>query len=269
MSGASEQRLCTRTGLALRRARRQISFRIAQHAYGPLNPIQRAILRPSYDAGWLSWQRWDVPGHRTIYQAEDRRIAFQEVLSWHKRKLADGLPFDLNTYLDDVGPGDPGAWQTVEREWRQRNHMGLNDLPANWRQDRMIYELTLPDSGWYVDINDGRTFAAIENALGPQLYLLGGIKEIDLAVLAGMRRDITCTVAEWIFAQSLDDGTNPHGIVYPGRTGGGECYATWLRATDDGANTSTEPTTVTGENPIAANDPDLLDVQRAYGIRIH
>lgn len=268
MSADIDLRTCTRTGLVLRRANSQSSFRIAQRIYGPLNPMQRPLLRPSYDAGWLSWQRWDVPGRRTIYQALRRRTAFQEVLSWYKRTLTDGTSFDLDAYLDIEGHTAPDLWSMVEEEWRQRRHMALTDLPAGWRHDRLLYELKAPASGWYVDINDARTFTAIEEALGPQLFLLGGIQEIDLSVLSGMRRDITCTIAEWIHGQILDDGTAAHGIIYPARTGGGECLATWLRLLDDGANTATEATTVAASRPIPADDADLIDVQQGYGIRI-
>ncbi|OMH24574.1 hypothetical protein BKD30_08345 [Tersicoccus phoenicis] len=65
----------------------------------------------------------------------------------------------------------------------------------------------------------------------------------------------------------LDDGSLPHGIVYPSRHDGGTtCFATWLRRVDDGYDASTELTIADQGQSIEFDNPDFGSVIDAFGI---
>ncbi|MHC6223170.1 RES domain-containing protein [Arthrobacter sp. MMS24-S77] len=259
-------RICAASGLQLLGARGEHTFRVAQTKYGPMNPQPRPEERPGANVdAWRSWQRWDVPGHRTIYAGTSKRLAFAEVLGAFKRRLEDNPEsgLDLSKYLDDIQDADSG-WAAVAAEWG--NQLPPYTLPASWRNDRMMYKITVPRDGWFVDITTFQSITALEKTLGPQLVLLG-VTGVDLSLLSGGRRDVTCEISEWVHALTLDDGSRPHGVVYPSRHGGERCWATWLRRIDDGLEPATEPSRPDSGSQIPRNDPDLLYVLQRFGLK--
>jgi hypothetical protein len=139
-------------------------------------------------------------------------------------------------------------------------------LPASWRDERMMYKLTVPSSGWYVDITTLQSSTTLEKVLGSQLLLLG-VGEIDLSLLSGGRREVTCEISEWVHAKRLDDGSLAHGIVYPSRHGGERCWATWLRRIDDGLDPGTEATKTDSGSEIRRDDQDFAFVLRRFGLK--
>ncbi|MCU1634657.1 MAG: hypothetical protein JWM61_3309 [Micrococcaceae bacterium] len=258
--------VCASSGLELRAAVGAQGWRISQAKYGPLNPGRRDSNRPGANPdGWKSWQRWDVPGHRTIYVAEQKVTAFAEVLSCFKLKLGDIGPADLSQYVDDL-EGD--GWDEVTAEWQQRNFMAPGQLPASWRQDRLMYLITLPYSGWFIAATTAESMAATAKAIGSRLALLG-VSEMDLSLLTSGRRDVTCEIAEWIHGYVLGDGSYAHGIEFPSRHDGSACWAVWLRGLDDGQDLASEPTQSDDGTSIDLHDAALQTVLRRFNLHCH
>lgn len=262
--------VCARTGLHLVRSAGQTVWRVALETHGPLNPLRRPRTRPAgnFDE-WKTWHRWDVPGHRTVYAATSTETAYSESLSWFRRRLSEETgPFDLSKYIDGVDTPEE-AWAQVEAEWQNDNHIIPGLLPQAWRDDRRIYRLALPeDDGYFVNICHPESMAAIGQAMAAELSLLG-VDHLDLSVLTGRNRELTCSVAEWIHGQILDDGRGPHGLMFPSRHGTGYAYGIWLRQVDEGKPMSTEPTAVLQSREIQREDPDLCRVLKRFGLRTH
>lgn len=258
--------ICASSGLELFPANGSSGWRISQARYGPLNPGLRDSSRPGANPdGWKSWQRWDVPGHRTIYVASEKVTAYAEVLSCFKLKLGDTGSPDLSRFVDDV-EGD--GWDEVTSEWQQRNYMAPGQLPASWHHDRLIYRIRIPDRGWFVAATTAESMAAIARMIGARLALLG-VTELDVSLLTSGRRDVTCEIAEWIHGQVLDDGNYAHGIEFPSRHDSSRCWAVWLRKTDDGHESTEEPTIPDAGTEIDLQDPALQTVLRRFGLRFH
>ncbi|WP_330359290.1 hypothetical protein [Mycobacteroides abscessus] len=130
----------------------------------------------------------------------------------------------------------------VEKEWREAGHMRPGDIPAGWRRERLMHELSLPSSGWFIGIDYPESIAAVTDNLGPALSM-AGITSLTTAHLHGENRDLTTSIATWVWDQILFDGSLPHGIVYSSKHGAGwRCWAIWLRAMDDGKPVTSEPT---------------------------
>jgi excisionase family DNA binding protein len=59
---------------------------------------------------------------------------------------------------------------------------------------------------------------------------VGGVIDVDLALLHGPDRAATVQIAGWVRSTVLDDGTAAHGIVYRSRHAGGDVHARLLAA---------------------------------------
>lgn len=265
LTKTEEPRICAASGLQLTAAQSQNAWRVAQTQYGPINPQPRPQDRPGANVdAWKSWQRWDVPGRRTIYAADTKQVAYAEVLGWFKRRLEDqpGSGLDLSKYLDDI-PDAASGWTAVKDEWG--NQLPPYTLPASWRHDRLMYRVTVPTSGWFANITTFQSMTAVEKAMGPQLALLD-VPQIDLSLLSSARRDVTCEISEWVHGLTLDDGNLPHGIAYPSRHGGDRCWAIWLRRIDDGLDPTSELTIANRGTAINRYDPDFKNVLDRFGL---
>lgn len=141
-------------------------------------------------------------------------------------------------------------------------------LPRAWRTARLLYTATHPRSGWWVMLDTAESIGVIRSALGERLGV-GGVIDIDLALLHGPDRPATVEIADWVRSAALDDGTAPHGIVYRSRHAGGDVYAYWLRRLDSEHPAAAEPLTVDTGAPITARDPDLLATAARYGLTVH
>lgn len=156
----------------------------------------------------------------------------------------------------------------MKEEWLERNHMDLDYLNNGWCSDRTKYHLEGSPDGWYVEVGTAETMSAIANVLDADLAGLD-VVELDISVVTGPRREVTCRIADWIYGVQLFDGSLPVGIVYPSRHGTheGTCYATWLRRIDDGYPPSSEMTRILDSFPILPDDPDLKVIVQMFGIR--
>jgi hypothetical protein len=219
--------VCGRTGLALARATGESVFRIAKSSYGPMNPVQRDLTEDP-----RAWSRFDVGGHRTIYAASPAAGAYAESLAAFRPEL----DVKLTDLFDDEDPLESRTLRdVVGQEWDQLA-CGFKPgyLPASWRRERLEYRLTLPSDGWFVDIENSASIAAIAGSIGGELAGLG-LKQLTVANLRSETRAVTTTIATWVHGQVLEDGSLPHGIFYGSKHGSNwSNWAIWLRLVDDG-----------------------------------
>lgn len=244
-------------------------WRLAEDKFGALGPRCRPSRRPSANPDeWKSWHRYDVPGHRTIYVGENRQTAFAESLAWARRKVSEeGEHFDLTPYLDALYPGED-LWDSIDKEYVEYGRWHTSWLPRAWRAGRTCHELMLPTDGYFIDATHADTMTAIARDMKSELQILA-VEEVDVPLLTGKRREVTCSVASWMHSLVLDDGSLPHGIRFPSRLGTGMNWAVWLRRIDDGAPVSSEPTKVLRSEPIEMLDSDFQAVLTRFGLQTH
>lgn len=226
----AEPRICAATGVALVPATGQQVTRIVKSSYGPMNPL----LRPVAGENRMSWSRFDVAGHRTVYGGSPRQAAYAESLARFRPAL--GMP--LTELFDDEDDPSTTVLAEVQKEWESMLSWRPGLLPRAWRDDRLEHTLTLPTTGWFVDVEHAYTLRAVENALGHGLSAIASAPEgLTVAHLRGEDRSITTTIAGWLRALTLDDGHRPHGIRYGSKHGSNlTCWAIWLRVVDDGSD---------------------------------
>jgi hypothetical protein len=255
------------TALTIEPAAGGTVWRIAKTSFGPMNPQLRPPSTPR-----LEWGRYDVVHHRTIYGASPAAAAYGESLAALRLKFnqRDALS-DLFDDSDDESVIGRTLLDEVTTEWSERNHMAPGTVNAGWRRERLLYKITLPATGWFVDIESADSVAAISQALRPELGSLG-LQSLTVSNLRGENREITTRIAEWVRAQVLDDGSLPHGIRFGSKHGSDwNCWAVWLRAVDDGKHRRFEPTKADRGSEIL--DPEhnqaLSEVARLFELKIH
>ena len=247
---APSARTCEQTGLRLVSATGQHVYRIQKPSWGPMNPP----LRRGDFASVGGWGRWDAAGHRTIYSARPKRYAYQEILAYVAPAPTLGTTL-MNDVFDDVDDQAGSVLEAIASEWEGK--MPPRHVARQWRDERMMYELKLPSDGWFIDIGHGDSLAALNSAAGPAAGLLAPTRLLTLEDLFGTDRSLTCEIATRLHGLVLDDGWLAHGIYFQSKWGAdGECWAVWLRATDDG-NPTAEPTDVSGSDTIRPPDQDL------------
>ncbi|MCC9185327.1 RES domain-containing protein [Mycolicibacterium mageritense] len=232
MSSLDAATVCTSTGLDIVACRGQSIFRVAHTEYGPINPPPRVPRRDPVEG----WSRWDTAG-RTIYGCTTATGAMVEVLAYIQ---PDPPPIPLVELFDDVDERDAETLAAqIARELPAHGAMKYQSISKGWRDARSIYELSLPTSGWFVDITGAHTIATLTEQLGPTLLANNGIEQVTVSELTSSSekfKSLTTGIATWIREQvTLFDGDRPHGIVYPSKWGTtlGHNYAMWLRRVDD------------------------------------
>jgi hypothetical protein len=170
----------------------------------------------------------------------------------------------LSALFDDVeAEHSKTLIEQVAEDWGTHHRIETNKIVYQWRDARNMYDLRLPGHGWFVEVEHADSLAAINKNL-PTAAGTRGL--LTRGHLIGEDRSITTDVAAWVRAQTLDDGSLPHGIVYPSKHGSGiewKCYAIWLRKLDDGHPVDAEPTKSTKGCCIELPhiDPDLAHVR--------
>jgi hypothetical protein len=222
-----ESKKCARTGLIVTRPPATPLWRVAKVSYGPLNPPRRTT---SGRRG--TWGRYDVADHRTIYAASPEVAAYGETLATLRPGMAE---IDLEQIFE---PGKTerhtSIMDAVKAEWESRNHQPPGMVPAGWRLDRLMHRITLDQNAWFIDIEAAESVSVLRRAVGPQLVRFG-VEDFTVETLRGTNREATTRVAQFLWHTVLDDGSLPGGIRYFSKHGSDwECWAAWLRQTDDG-----------------------------------
>lgn len=217
------------------------------------------------DVDPTGWGRFDVYDGATVYLAQPKRCAYVELLAWMRRGLgqADALAKDA----EFLGLGPTELADVVEREWGDRGHMRPGHVPAGWRQERRLYEIRTPETGWWIDIEHVDSISTISSSLGEELAALG-LKSLDRSILLGPDRAVTVAIATWARGLLLEDGTSPLGMVWQSRHGSGRCWAAW------GSSSGREPAqrpalrVAPAGRPIARTDKALREAAERLGLTV-
>lgn len=216
--GAYERaEVCSASGLNIIASASQRIYRVAQTSYGALNPPVRP--EGSDPSGW---SRWDTPG-RTVYGGSTPVGAFVEVLEYI---LPDPPATPLSELFDDVEQGEAATLaEQIARELPGHGAMPYRSIPRGWRTARSLYEMLLPEVGWFVDVTGAESISVIDRELRP-LLVQCGVEQLTLSELMATSdemKPLTTGIATWVRREVvLHDGSIPHGIVYPS-SGGARC----------------------------------------------
>ena len=88
-------------------------------------------------------------------------------------------------------------------------------ISVDWQMDRSIYEIR---QGWWVRIDHAETLRALEDLALRTPGATGGVAILAATEVTGLDRDLTTLLAHVIRQQTLDDGSEPLGIVFHSRT---------------------------------------------------
>ncbi len=256
--------ICASTGLSIVASAGQSIFRVARTEYGPVNPPPRIPGEHPVE----DWSRWDTPG-RTVYRCSSATGAFVEVLEYIR---PDPPAIPLTELFDDVDDDDADTLaEQIAQELPAHGGMPYRSISRGWRQSRSLYELQLPDSGWFVDITNAESISVVCDQLGPTLLPECGIERLTLSELTGSAEELkklTTGIATWIRETvHLHDGERPHGIVYPSKWGVNfSNWAMWLRRTDDG--TGADPLQQVDTSNIGRHTKPFVDAAKLRAMTI-
>jgi hypothetical protein len=250
--------ICASTGLNIVASSGQHIFRVAQTKYGPVNPPPRVPGEHPVE----DWSRWDTPG-RTVYGGSTAVGAFVEVLEYIR---PDPPATPLTELFDDVVAGDADTLaDQIARELPACGGMSYRSISQGWRQVRSLYELQLPNTGWFVDITGADSISVVSDQLGSTLLADCGIDQLTVSELTSSSADLkklTTGIATWIRETvQLQDGERPHGIFYPSKWGSTLVnWAMWLRRRDD--DTGLDPLIQLETSTIGRHTRPLVDAAR-------
>jgi hypothetical protein len=240
-----------------------MAFRVAKDRYGALSVRANSVIGPlppgTDPAVGDSRGRFDTVGS-TIYLAESRQCAYAEVLLGFRKsraniaELAEYIGWDVDEYIAQVQ--DEARRNGVDVPWA---------ISVDWQMERSIYQIRLPRTGWWVQIDHADTLAALEAMTPTMSGLVDRIRLLTGGDVMGEDRALTTILAHTVREQTLDDGTEPLGISYPSKTLMGRCWAYWDRRVDlglpPGANDLWQ---IAAEN--VGPDPELISVAERYGL---
>lgn len=260
-SGAT---VCSSTGLNLVPSVGQRIFRVAKTTFGALNPPPR--VRGGIPV--QEWSRWDTLG-RTIYGASSAAGGFVEVLEYIR---PDPPATALSELFDDVGPEDAATFaDQVARELPAHGGMMYRSIPKDWRQTRSLYELALPDGGWFVDVTGAESVSVITRELGPTLLAQCGIGQLTVSELTSSAeefKELTTVSRPGFEAWSSRMGSVRTGSSIRRKWGSTlDNWAMWLRRADDG--TGVDPVTLVETSDIGRHTKPFVEAAKLRGMRIY
>lgn len=265
MSSSLNATICASTRLNIVASSGQSIYRVARTQYGPLNPPPRM---PGGKLPVEQWSRWDTAG-RTVYGGSTAVGALVEVLEY----ITPDPPTTLLTDLfDDVSTDDADTLAgQIARELPAHGGMQYKSISRGWRQERSLYELQLPPSGWFVDITGANSISVVSEHLRSTLLAECGVEQLTLSELTSSSeqfKKLTTGIATWIRnTVQLEDGERPHGIFYPSKWGSNLAnWAMWLRRTDDG--TGADPVKVLAASGLGRHTGPLVEAAGLRGMKM-
>lgn len=255
--------VCAATGLNIVASAGQSIYRVASTDYGPVNPPARELGGVPVEG----WSRWDTLG-RTIYGCSTATGAFVEVLEYI---TPDPPATPMEELFDDVGPDDAATFaEQVARELPAHGAMAYRSIPRGWREERSLYELRLPGSGWFVNITGAQSLSVVSKQLS-SLVAQCGIDQLTVSELTSSSEEykkLTTGIATWVRESVvLANGDRPHGIVYPSKWGITlDNWAMWLRRADD--QTGVDPIAVTATDGIGRHTRPFVEAATLRHMRI-
>jgi hypothetical protein len=181
-----------------------------------------------------------------------------------KSKLSQAFDETSEDHFD----GQQSIQEAVAAEWAEMNFQPPGTLNAGWRHARALYELKLPNQGWFIDIQDAESLAALRRQLGDPLRALE-VSTLTMSHLTGEDRRLTTVIANWLWQVTLDDGRKAHGIKYSSKYGSNwTCWALWLRS--DSADHQLAAQAIQSAPGLAIgpcqNNPELQSATRVLGL---
>lgn len=248
--------ICNTTQLALLPASQQTVYRLADPAYGPLQPR----LRPADTSDNRSdWHRYDLAGERTIYAASSLEGMYAEML----QPLKKPQPMAASELFDDVGVGET-VEDLIAHDFAENGREPPHEIDLNWLLEQRLYTMLLPDVGWLVDAEHSNTVAYLHRNR-PAALLVEGLQQVTVAELRSENRFVTSHLAETMACCRLQDQTRPIGLLYGSKLGSDwDCWTVWLRDGVDDAISADAGQAVLhpDENPV------LLKVLEKYGLSV-
>jgi hypothetical protein len=155
----------------------------------------------------------------------------------------------------------PALASLVADEWARNHWIRPGNVPADWRDSRILVRAVVPNALPFVDVADADSLEAFRTAPRIAQWLTAfGVGDLDLAALVGSDRRVTRLISQWAHDEESDDGFSYGGIRYISRLGAGyECWAVF-----EGS-----PIAELERRPILSQDADLCVVARRYGLSVH
>lgn len=209
---------------------------------------------------WTPWEyaargrftgRWDDPDGvwRTLYLGADRLACYLEVLAFARPSG------ELLAELSEINVADEDADEFPTAP------PGL--LPRGWAAPRVAATGAL--SGWFVRPGDVETLATLRT-LFRGIALRHGFTDLDGAALReGRPRTVTQSISRWINGLTAPSTADPvAGIEFDSRHGDRlTLWAVYERPGDGPVSRHVVPL---DSEPVAANDPDLIEAMRLLGL---
>lgn len=224
----TEPRTCSKSGLRLIPVDQSVGFHVATARWKqPSAPWRTPDLHRQ------EWGRFDTLG-RTYYLAETPECAYAEVLSQYKRRAGSDDPLAPIAAALDLSVSE--LLVAVAHEWGEEDYRGVGAIPTDWCARRRLYQLTIEDGGWLVDVSHPASISALESAHDGDVarFLANqGIRNLNVSVLMSDNRLVTTLLAEIMRDAELDDGSSPRGVHFGSKHGGAWCRAIWLPYQDE------------------------------------
>lgn len=110
--------------------------------------------------------------------------------------------------------------ELVSDEWAANGWMQPGNVPADWRDSRILVRAVVPDVLPFVDVASAESLEAFRTTDRIAQWLNSfGLADVDLATLVGSDRRVTRLISQWVFEESDDDGYLYGGIRYLSRLG--------------------------------------------------
>ncbi|WP_157680474.1 hypothetical protein [Mycobacterium dioxanotrophicus] len=237
--------------MALLPAARQTIYRLVKPKYGSLGPLQRPA--PGLAAERARWNRFDLPGERTVYGASTPEGAYAELLGGLKRPPAM-LASDL---FDDVGDGET-VEQLIADDWAgEGKRLAPYVIDLDWLYEYRMYTMLLPDRGWLVDAEHSSTVTYLHENMPQALCERYQRSETPVTVsdLRSEDRLVTTALAELMAGPVLSDGDPAIGLRFGSKHGSDwVCWAVWLRGQVEAGMVvdAGQPVAHPDENPVLA-----------------
>lgn len=142
----------------------------------------------------------------------------------------------------------------------EEGFMVTGGVPQDWRLQRILGDLALPDALPFLDVEDPATHEHLNVVLSSELVALGYEEGVDLSDVCNHDRRLSRAIALHAYTATEADGTPTYsGIRYMSRISSEwECWAIF-----EGTRVN-----VVNRRQIALNDPDLRKVADLWGLRV-
>lgn len=141
-----------------------------------------------------------------------------------------------------------GQWQPGPGLW-----------PCTWRDSRLCHSLQTDEPCRWVGLAATETIASRNLNPGAEPEISTGLQGITLGTVAADNRRATTLIADRIHEQVLDGGSCGAGVEAYCASGGGLCWAYWLRRPDGGL----------GDDAASDVDGSAIDISGPDLDRVH